>query len=147
MCLGYCDGLYYCPTDAFTVDRDPVRCNALVIRRALGPPDPVMRRYKDYIPGSHNRLTESELWMRSGLTPRAKTSLICFMARSQGYLLVFNTIHFGLLTGRRKRGCRGRPRKGPWNALRSLAAGFIWTSVLCRHCPWITPNPIRHLTG
>ena len=34
-----------------------------VIRRALVPPAPVTRRYKDYIPVSHNRLTESELWM------------------------------------------------------------------------------------
>jgi hypothetical protein len=26
MCLEYRNGLYYCPTDVFTVDRDPVRC-------------------------------------------------------------------------------------------------------------------------
>ena len=63
MCLEYRDGLYYCPTDVFTVDRDPVRCNAPVIGRALVPPDPVTSRYKDYIPVSHNRLTESELLM------------------------------------------------------------------------------------
>ena len=63
MCLEYRDGLYYCPTDVFTVDRDPVRCNAPVIHRALVSPDPITRRYKDYIPVSHNRLTESELWM------------------------------------------------------------------------------------
>jgi hypothetical protein len=63
MCLEHRDGLYYCPTDVFTLDRDPVRCNAPVIRRALVPPAPVTRRYKDYIPVSHDRLTESELWM------------------------------------------------------------------------------------
>ncbi len=45
------------------MDSDPVRCNAPVICRALVSPDPIMRRYKDYIPVSHNRLTESELWM------------------------------------------------------------------------------------
>ena len=63
MSLEYREGLYYSPTDIFTVDRDPIRCNAPVIRRALVPPNPVTRRYKDYIPVSHNRLTESELWM------------------------------------------------------------------------------------
>ncbi len=63
MGLEYRDGLYYCPTDVFTLDRDPIRCHGSVIHRALVPPDPVKRRYKDYIPVSHNRLTESELWM------------------------------------------------------------------------------------
>ena len=63
MRLEYWDGLYYCPTDVFTVDRDPVRCNTPIIRRALVPPDPLRRRSKDYVPVSHNRLTESELWM------------------------------------------------------------------------------------
>ena len=45
------------------MDRDPVRCNAPVIGRALVPPDPVTSRYKDYIPVSYNRLTELELLM------------------------------------------------------------------------------------
>ena len=63
MSLEYRDGLYYCPTDVFTVDHDPVRCNAPVIRRAIVPTTPQQRRSKDYIPVSHNRLTESELWM------------------------------------------------------------------------------------
>jgi hypothetical protein len=35
MCLEYHDGLYYCPTDVFRLDRDPVRCNAPVIRRVI----------------------------------------------------------------------------------------------------------------
>jgi hypothetical protein len=57
------DGLYYCPTDVFTVDRDPVRCNIPIIRRAVLPAPPTKQRNKDYIPVSHNRLTKSELWM------------------------------------------------------------------------------------
>ena len=57
------DGLYYCPTNVFTVDRDPVRCTAPIIRRALIPTAPVTRRPKDYLPVSRDRLTESELWM------------------------------------------------------------------------------------
>jgi hypothetical protein len=57
------DGLYYCPTDVFTVDRDPVRCNAPIICRAVVPAPPTKRRNKEYIPVSHNRLTELELWM------------------------------------------------------------------------------------
>ncbi len=63
MSLEYRDGLYYCPTDVFTVDHDPVRCNAPVIHRAIVPNTPQQRRSKAYIPVSHNRLTESELWM------------------------------------------------------------------------------------
>jgi len=45
MRLEYWDGLYYCPgpTDVFTVDRDPVRCNTPIICRALVPPDPLRR--------------------------------------------------------------------------------------------------------
>ena len=61
--LEYRDGLYYCPTDVFTVDKDPVRCKAPIIRRALVPTAPVTRRPKDYLPVSRDRLTESELWM------------------------------------------------------------------------------------
>ena len=61
--LEFRDGLYYCPTDVFTVDKDPVRCKTPIIRRALIPTAPVTRRPKDYLPVSRNRLTESELWM------------------------------------------------------------------------------------
>jgi hypothetical protein len=35
------DGLYYCPTDVFTVDRDPVRCNVPIICRAVVPTPPM----------------------------------------------------------------------------------------------------------
>jgi hypothetical protein len=61
--LEYRDGLYYCPTDVFTIDKDPVQCEAPIIRRALIPTALVTRRPKDYLPVSRNRLTESELWM------------------------------------------------------------------------------------
>ena len=57
------DGLYYCPTDAFTVDRDPVRCNAPIIRHVAALSPPVNRCNKEYIPVSRNCITESELWM------------------------------------------------------------------------------------
>jgi hypothetical protein len=58
------DGLYYCPTDVFTVDWDPVRPPAPIIRRAIAPP-PADRhcRSKCFTPVTHNRLTESEVWM------------------------------------------------------------------------------------
>jgi hypothetical protein len=61
--LDYQDGLYYCPTDAFTVDRDPVRGNTPIIRRLVVPPLPVTRRHNDYVPVPPSRLMESELWM------------------------------------------------------------------------------------
>jgi hypothetical protein len=57
------DGLYYCPTDAFTVAQDPVRCNVPLIRCAIVPPPPVKRRHKSYNPVSRNCITELELWM------------------------------------------------------------------------------------
>ena len=58
------DGLYYCPTDVFTVDADPIRCDAPTNHRAhLQRPTPVKRRHMDLTPVPPNRLTESELWM------------------------------------------------------------------------------------
>jgi hypothetical protein len=36
------DGLYYCPTDVFTVDWDPVQPSAPIIRRAVAPVAPLM---------------------------------------------------------------------------------------------------------
>ncbi len=61
--LDYQDGLYYCPTDAFTVDRDPVWGNTPIIRRLVVPPLPVTRWHNDYVPVPPSTLTESELWM------------------------------------------------------------------------------------
>jgi hypothetical protein len=58
------DGLYYCPTDVFTVDRDPIRQGMPVIRRVAAPdPPPIPRRSKRYIPVTPDSLTESEVWM------------------------------------------------------------------------------------
>jgi hypothetical protein len=59
------DGLYYCPTDVFTVDEDPVRPNIPVIRRIAAPPTlaSLPRRSKCYIPVTRDSMTESEVWM------------------------------------------------------------------------------------
>ena len=58
------DGLYYCPTDVFTVDRDPIGHGLPVIRRVAAPdPPPIPRRSKRYIPVTPDSLTESEVWM------------------------------------------------------------------------------------
>jgi hypothetical protein len=61
------DGLYYCPTDVFTVDRDPVRPSEPIIRRAVAPiasrPPGLPWRQKRYTTVTRDRLTESELWM------------------------------------------------------------------------------------
>jgi hypothetical protein len=57
------DVLYYCPTDAFRVARDPVRCNVPLIRCTIVPPPPVRCCHKSYNPVSWNRIMESELWM------------------------------------------------------------------------------------
>ncbi len=55
------DRLYYCPIVAFTVARDPVRCNVPLIHCAIVPPPPVKRCHKSYNPVSWNRITELEL--------------------------------------------------------------------------------------
>ena len=58
------DGLYYCPTDVFTVDHDPVRHGLPVIRRVVAPvPPPIPRRSRRYVPVTPDSLTESEVWM------------------------------------------------------------------------------------
>jgi hypothetical protein len=51
------DGLYYCNTDVFTVDRDPVRprCHRSVAPTRTPPPK--------YIPTSKARQVESEVWL------------------------------------------------------------------------------------
>jgi hypothetical protein len=57
------EGLYYCPTDVFTVAKDPVRYNIPTIRRATAPTQSSLRRHNDLTPVPYSRLAESELWM------------------------------------------------------------------------------------
>jgi hypothetical protein len=58
------DGLYYCPTDVFTVNQDPVCPSAPIIRRAVAPPPADKHRWsKHFTPVTHDRLMESEVWM------------------------------------------------------------------------------------
>ena len=57
------DGLYYCPTDVFTVDRDPVRCSIPTIRWVTAPTPPSVRRHMDLPPVPYSRLAESKLWL------------------------------------------------------------------------------------
>jgi hypothetical protein len=42
------DGLYYCLTNVFTVDWDPVQCNVPIIHRAVLPPTLVKCHNKAY---------------------------------------------------------------------------------------------------
>ncbi len=57
------DGLYYCLTDLFTVDHDPVCCNVPSIHWAVVDTPPMQRCNKEYCLVAYNRLTESELWV------------------------------------------------------------------------------------
>ena len=62
------DGLYYCPTDVFTVDNNPARPSISVIRHLAVPqaapqPDSNAQRDCRYAPVTKGNLTESELWM------------------------------------------------------------------------------------
>jgi len=57
------DGLYYCPTDVFTVDAAPGNSHIPVIRRVAAPPpsDLPPRRMKRYVPVMLDNMTESEV--------------------------------------------------------------------------------------
>jgi hypothetical protein len=57
------DGLYYCPTDVFTVKGDPSRGSSRKICRTSLDPPPIQRRHKSYEPVLLDRITESKLWM------------------------------------------------------------------------------------
>ncbi len=57
------DGLYYCPTNVFTVNHDPVHCNVPSNHWAVVDTPPMQRRNKEYCPFAYNLLTKSELWM------------------------------------------------------------------------------------
>jgi hypothetical protein len=57
------DGLYYCPSDVFTVEGDPSRGSSRKICRTSLEPPPIQRRHKSYEPVLLDRTTESKLWM------------------------------------------------------------------------------------
>ena len=59
------DGLYYCPTDVFTVDMAAAASDIPIIRRVAAPPTSVIppRRTKRYVPVTMDNMTESEVWM------------------------------------------------------------------------------------
>jgi hypothetical protein len=58
------DGLYYCPTDVFTVDGDPGWPNHPTICRAVAPPPTTLpQRNQKFTSVSSDRLTELEVWM------------------------------------------------------------------------------------
>ncbi len=64
--LEKCDGLYYCPTNLFTVAPDPT-CPAIPqIKRVAAPTPPTpsnAKRGRRYLPISQSKLAESETWM------------------------------------------------------------------------------------
>ncbi len=58
------DELYYCPTDVFTVDHDPVRSPIPTILCIAAPdPPPLPKCSNQYMPVTQDCMTESELWM------------------------------------------------------------------------------------
>jgi hypothetical protein len=58
------DGLYYAPTDVYTVDRSPVHPIAPHVCRVLHPPTPSLRCPSPcYVPVSKSNQMELELWM------------------------------------------------------------------------------------
>ena len=63
--LDFRDGLYYCPTDVFTVDRSPVRRHTppAVYRVAVPPAPNTARRPSRFAPTSKSKQVESEVWL------------------------------------------------------------------------------------
>ncbi len=58
------DGLYYCPTDVYTVDHNSIQSPIPVMQWILAPePKPLPKRSKWYMPVTCNHMTESEVWM------------------------------------------------------------------------------------
>ena len=59
------DGLYYCPTDVFTVEKDLVHHHIPVIQRLAAPTAPaaIPRPSKRYIMVTRDSMTDSEVWM------------------------------------------------------------------------------------
>ncbi len=56
------DGLYYCPTDAFTIDQDPACLAIPSIKSAAAlPMQAIPRRGKHYHPVAQDCMAESEL--------------------------------------------------------------------------------------
>jgi hypothetical protein len=58
--LQHRDGLYYCSTDVYTVDHDPVR---VACHRTQAPPPATGLPRPKFIPTSKARQIESEVWM------------------------------------------------------------------------------------
>jgi hypothetical protein len=58
------DGLYYAPTDVYTMDNNPIRPITPRVRRVVKPAPPSLRRpHQTYVPVTKSNQTESELWM------------------------------------------------------------------------------------
>jgi hypothetical protein len=58
------DGLYYAPTDVYTINRSPVRSIALRVRRVVHhTPQSIRHPQIRYVPVTKSNQTESELWM------------------------------------------------------------------------------------
>jgi hypothetical protein len=55
------DGLYYCDTNVYTVDRDPVRPTC-ARTTALPAPPPTHRPASKFVPTTRARQVESEVW-------------------------------------------------------------------------------------
>jgi hypothetical protein len=62
--LEWWDGLYYAPTDLYTVDQNPVRPIAPCVCQVINPPVPSLCQPRPhYIPVLKSNQTELELWM------------------------------------------------------------------------------------
>jgi len=134
--LDYREGLYYCPTDVFTVDRSPV-CRPGTHHLVSQPPL-----------AQHAALHDSPLYpnlsrwsRRSGFfvwAHRVFISLASSPAMSRDCLRCLNIIHSASSTLRNRRGFGNKLHSAQLSAPRITGVVSIWILDLCEHLPLTT---------
>jgi hypothetical protein len=141
------DGLYYCPTDAFTIDHDPTCPATPIIKRAVAPPQlDIPRLSKRYLPVPRDRMAESELWMQRLGCP-GEDQLDLLPGNSVAYHITSNTTHSVSSTGRNWSESRNRPHCVLPNGLRKSSGAFILILASCAHQLLTSIDLTKHKIG
>jgi hypothetical protein len=141
------DGLYYCLTDVYTVDCDPVRCN--ISHLSIG---------QLWISHPCKGGTKSSVRLRTIvllnpncgcciLDPLGRINWTLCPATSLGFHPVSTITHSSSLIGKKKLGSRNkRPLNRP-SGLWTYVGASIWILASCELRLWTTRDRIKQLTG
>jgi hypothetical protein len=129
--LCYRNGLYYCDTEVYTVDRDPVRLtcacmNAIPTRPQTHRPAP------KFAPTTHARLVESEVWALRFGSPN-EGQLNALPHHVDGVPLVFKYHPFQHIDFKEQAYIWKQPAWKSAERLPDCGSGFLWTLALCVH--------------